>query len=1451
MKWIHKILLLSFLSFCSYNSVLAQEAMFTMDVDEDCGILVVQFTNSSTGTGELTYAWDFGNGGQSTDIQPQISYTSPGTYTIMLEVTDDNGQDTYSDQVVVHPYPEVSFSANPTGGCAPVTAAFTDASSQTGADIIGWSWNFGDGSSGTGSSVDHTFNNPGSYHVILTVEDGFGCTKTITYDNYINVSEPPTAFFTMDPSEYCAPTTVQFTNNSFGYDPPLGYQWDFGDGGVSSQVNPNHFFDFGTHIVHLTVTDASGCSNETTGYVQIDELLPEINVNKTDICIGEFLTFENSDGGNCLWNFGDGAEGYTTFIGHSYEEAGTYNVVLSMGEGACLVQDNVQITVHPFPEVNFSTIPDYICSPVEIELNNDAVGVESYFWKICKETFHDTSIVFTGYEESPTYYINEEGKYYFYFKATSTFGCETEYLDSMDIVFSRIESILQSPLEFCIPFTTNLIPEIVTLDEVVQYEWFYEGDFYSDQELPDELEITETGIYVATLIIHTEHGCTDTLIREIKAGTMPEISFYTVEDTVCMGAVVEYVNTSPDSAIINFYSWNWNSISLLDASEGQIIAPNHTGNIFLTLKAYFNLCESVFVEEFSFYVTGPYIGSLDISYECENIQERIFEVQGDDIDSLYWDFGDGSDILNGGNWVQHTYLEQGTYTYEVVAHSDYTGCDNDTLVGLVHVFFPEVNVVAEDSSCSEFSMFISPTLTADWGYVVWDDEVGNVLTWGADTIGYVHHTYSSGGLKEVLIIGVNHNGCHDTTIHLVNIAYANTNFSFPSTICLGNTALLEYEYDGYFPLQYFTWTLGLVETDPFYEDTEMELDFTASGVYLIELYVVDSLECEFFSEEVSIIVQELNVALDEFDDKLCLGEELVVEIIGDVNELISVNFGDDSPGSSSLNHTYQDTGSYNIELHFENEIGCTETLLYDSVSVQKAYLDIVLEEEVLNCYPESPVFIDLDGKEFFGLTYDWSDSLGNTSDLLSPEFVYTDRGFYPIRVIGTTVNECKDTLDFSFGIDGPYADIDISDNIVCKNDTVKFEIINDTNIVSYTWTLGDGFGISNTNVFDHSFLFVPESGQFEIVLSYPAEGCDADGDGQNDIYTSIDYINIYTVVADFNLYNAETNLLNDTNACSPLPLRFFNKSSGDNIYTWKVNGDSISNEENVDYYEFSNYISYYDTSEVALFIESQEHCKDTVRQKVVVKSVPDIELSEDTMICLGENVNLWAVGGDTVVWESEYHIEDPEKYNINIEPDFSTTVNATVTSRNGCENEGSIYVFVQQIPELFTNYTDTLVIVGQEFELFANSNQEGVSYLWSPPEGLSCTNCPDPEIKITDAQEYTVEIKDSLGCHSVFANLMIDVFYGYTLDLPNSFTPNNDGENDEVFVRGWGLKDLLEFRIYNRWGEQIFFSNDLKVGWDGTYKGKPQNIDSYAYFVKAITFNNEILTKKGTITLLR
>ena len=86
---------------------------------------------------------------------------------------------------------------------------------------------------------------------------------------------------------------------------------------------------------------------------------------------------------------------------------------------------------------------------------------------------------------------------------------------------------------------------------------------------------------------------------------------------------------------------------------------------------------------------------------------------------------------------------------------------------------------------------------------------------------------------------------------------------------------------------------------------------------------------------------------------------------------------------------------------------------------------------------------------------------------------------------------------------------------------------------------------------------------------------------------------------------------------------------------------------------------------------------------------------------------------------------------------------------------------------------------------------------------------------------------------------------------PSAFSPNNDGSNDVFRVYASGVMKEITLEIYNRWGEVVFETTDITIGWDGTYKGKQQDIETYVYTVRALMFNDEIITKKGNINLLR
>ena len=166
----------------------APTADFTASPTSGCAPLTVSFTDQSTG--DITsWSWDFGDGNTSTEQNPTHTYTAAGTYTVSLTVTGPGGSDTETkvDYIAVYDTPVADFVGSPTSGDAPLTVDFTD---QSTGNPTSWNWDFGDGNTSTAQNPTHTYNNPGTYTVTLTVSNDCGSDQ-VTKVDYITVTEPP------------------------------------------------------------------------------------------------------------------------------------------------------------------------------------------------------------------------------------------------------------------------------------------------------------------------------------------------------------------------------------------------------------------------------------------------------------------------------------------------------------------------------------------------------------------------------------------------------------------------------------------------------------------------------------------------------------------------------------------------------------------------------------------------------------------------------------------------------------------------------------------------------------------------------------------------------------------------------------------------------------------------------------------------------------------------------------------------------------------------------------------------------------------------------------------------------------------------------------------------------------------------------------------------------------
>ncbi|MBU0764982.1 MAG: gliding motility-associated C-terminal domain-containing protein, partial [Bacteroidetes bacterium] len=182
----------------------------------------------------------------------------------------------------------------------------------------------------------------------------------------------------------------------------------------------------------------------------------------------------------------------------------------------------------------------------------------------------------------------------------------------------------------------------------------------------------------------------------------------------------------------------------------------------------------------------------------------------------------------------------------------------------------------------------------------------------------------------------------------------------------------------------------------------------------------------------------------------------------------------------------------------------------------------------------------------------------------------------------------------------------------------------------------------------------------------------------------------------------------------------------------------------------------------------------------------------------------------------------------------------TLVTRNtfGCSDTVTKPLYVAALPVI--DVSDTTLLCKGESTTLTVVQSPGLTYTWNSGETTaSITVAPD------ETTEYSVT--DSYGCTEDY---LVYVDQGM-VEIPTAFSPNGDGQNDLLYVAIRDVKELTEFSIYNRWGQLLFSTTDKNAAWDGTYNGKPQNVDTYVYIVKALTNCGKEVNKKGYITLLR
>jgi gliding motility-associated-like protein len=351
-----------------------------------CADTIVVFNNTSTiAEGTITsYKWEFGDGSTSLDVSPTHSYSTPGTYSVKLTAISDNGCTAeITKTVTVFANPVANFTT--ANVCQNEGASFTDASTVSTGSINVREWNFGDGTTFTGSNPPpHRYVGAGTYLVTLTVTTNNGCQSSVTKS--ITIYTLPEANFVAQP--VCQSAAMKFVNASAIGAGTMTYDWNFAGQGTSIAKDPSFTFSgFGTFNVTLIATSNFGCKDTIIRDVTVHPN-PVASFTVNPACIGDESFFVNTSSvatgsvDQFYWNFGD-----TTFSGlrnpsHRYAYSGSFSVSLRViTNNGCEATTTVTADVLALPNVQLTANGrTSFCLGDSVTLSSANGNVRTYEW---------------------------------------------------------------------------------------------------------------------------------------------------------------------------------------------------------------------------------------------------------------------------------------------------------------------------------------------------------------------------------------------------------------------------------------------------------------------------------------------------------------------------------------------------------------------------------------------------------------------------------------------------------------------------------------------------------------------------------------------------------------------------------------------------------------------------------------------------------------------------------------------------------------------------------------------------------------------------------------------------------------------------------------------------------------------------------------------------------------
>ncbi|MEO7523521.1 MAG: PKD domain-containing protein, partial [Ferruginibacter sp.] len=1346
-----------------------------VDVNYEC---VTGIADLSAPPGFQTYNWwnqDYsaiiGNG-QHVTLNPAPANNS----TIWLEMvpfSDFGCRDSMpvTFQSTFTPHFDVSET---TGICAPHLFTFyNDNIPATSA-----SWNFGDGQTANGDTISHTYTSPGTYIVTLTVTLASGCTGT--YQDTVTVLQPSGSFNYVG-TNACNSATIQFNATTSNTDSLV---YNFGDGNIitSNLSDIAHTYSAaGIYVATLTLMSNQGCNI----------LLPGTDTIKVEILQPQFSTLEHRSCGNTVvdfkdisqsyfgitgysWNFGDGSTGYGSTISHTYTASGSYTIQLVItGVSGCLdsIIRPITVVVNNGPAASIAG-PVTVCTNVPVAFigtTQPAGAGNSLEWSSSNGAMSSAN---NNYSLS----FAQTGIYTIQLIATSINGCADTA--THQITIEPVPSVnLPGPIQVC--SGVQVIPAAFTGSlSGIMYAWSNDDPSIGlaangTGNLPfftsSNLNVTTTVANIT--VVPSLNGCTGN-VRTFTISVLPlPTVFQPVDQTVCNRGTTDEVQFNSITAVVasSNYSWTNNQPSIGLPATGTGDIPSFTAINTGTL---------------------PVIATITIAVtnnSCSGVSQtfNITVYPTPDLSPLT-----GQVVCNGAN--------TNSVLFESAAsNATYTWTNDQPSIGL-----PATGT----DSIAFFTAF------------------NNVAT----------------PIIANIAVSSLANGCHGTPASFSILVNPTPVMAQPSdqNLCTGQPTTMV-DFTGTVTGTVFNWTNNVPSIGLPANGTGNLLSFNpnnSSNTNLVATIEVTPVAngCPGIPKIFSIIIFPTPAVVQPLNQFQCNGETTAaINFLSPVagttfswtNSLPSVGLPANGIGNIPAFITYNPTNTT-----ISAAITVTPST-NDCPGIPKTfYLSIdptpTISQPVnqILCNGATAYASTFSGS-VSGTTYSWINSeiaiglaAGGNGDI--PSFTATNTTNFPITAVirvtgsanscGSAVTVFTITVNPSPAIDAP------DDKIICNGvATTAIPLTGPVSGTAFSWTNNTpAIGLAATVNGDiPSFMAINHTSNpivATILISAINTAC---GTVSESITITVNPS--AAVVAN-----------HQENVCLGNSVQL--TASGAAQYSWTpAIGLSCVNCAN----PFAT-----PTDSVMYTVNALSALGCSGRDSVLLAVIKPFTMrmpAGDT-ICSGRSAHLNAANANSYLWSPPTGLDHANIASPAATPATTTQYQVIGYDAFHCFTDTG-YVTIVVGPQPSVNIGADLNTVNGTPTTFHPVIQNGpvTQYTWTPATELSCSDCPSPTAVIHNNIVYTLRVVNSFGCSAVDSIFVTAMCQKAEVFVPNAFTPDGDGLNDVLMIRGSGIR-IKSFRVFNRWGVMIFerqnFNpNDIKYGWDGKVRAVAATPDVYIY----------------------